>query len=168
MFESAQTAPAVRARIDKCWWIRSSTDTSHAVTDGISTASESNPEKDHSRVTFDRVVTASELEALIGELSKLRATMSPAVAYDAPAAASCNPTGSVKPDQATLAMRIDSDGVCRLWLRHEGFGWTVCRLPIEAMMDMQAVFRLALSNVSSGPIFIAFDGSVQPVHADEW
>jgi len=65
-------------------------------------------------------------------------------------------------------MRIDSDGACRLWLRHEGFGWTVCTLPIEATMDMHAVFRLALSNVSSGPTFIAFDGSVQPVHADEW
>jgi|SRR5580765_1773385 len=79
-------------------------------------------------IAFKGALTALELEELIGELIKARATMAPPVP-DKPEDA---PDRTVlEQNPASFTVRTLADGGLRIWLRNDGLGWLAFQLDQE-------------------------------------
>ncbi len=89
---------------------------------------------------------ADEIEALIQQLSALRAQMLPAVPMS---------PGDGNPERDPAARRaggdprvqvaVMRDGLTRFWVRHEGLGWFGFNLPVERARTLaQYILGLAL------------------------
>jgi len=99
-------------------------------------------------------VHAQEVQALVAELTRLRARMSPAYPATPPP-----DNASLSADECRFAVGVDTGGECRFWIRHAGLGWISCFMPVDAMLPLADLFRHATSNAPSEAAFFAFDGS---------
>ena len=109
---------------------------------------------EHAKVHVDEEFDAQGVQALMTELTRLRARMSPAYPATPP-----SDTASLAADECPFAVRVDARGECRFWIRHPGLGWISWSMPVDAMLPLADLFRHATSNAPSEAAFFAFDGS---------
>lgn len=80
---------------------------------------------DKATISLNGEFTATELEEVIQELSKVRAGMEPAVPQTLP---TVGDSAFMEQDETLFTIRTLADGGIRIWLRSEGSGWMAFRL----------------------------------------
>lgn len=73
------------------------------------------------RIHLSGEFSALEIETLIHELAKTRASLTPQVPLEPPTEASTHPV--LLQDEARIVVRKRVGGGLRIWLRNEGLGW---------------------------------------------
>lgn len=97
---------------------------------------------------------ADEMERLIQELSRLRASMSPPV----PMAPGCEPREDPAAARAggdpCVQVAVMRDGMTRFWVRHEGMGWFGFNLPVDRARTLaQYILGLAMPREQAREFF---------------
>jgi hypothetical protein len=75
--------------------------------------------------------TAAEVERLIGELSAVRAAMSPQVPASPPARCPEDAAAVRAGGDPCVQVAVMRDGLTRFWVRHAGLGWFGFNLPVD-------------------------------------
>jgi hypothetical protein len=104
------------------------------------------------RICIDRSLGAHELATLVAQLAAARSQLHPGVAK------------SPKPNPADVSRydfvaRTAGDGSCEFSIRHPGYGWIRCDIPLIALVSLADVFKRAISNQDEGPLVFAFDAA---------
>jgi hypothetical protein len=98
---------------------------------------------------------AGEVEALIGELSALRAQMLPAVP-SAPGAepGEDDPAAARARGDPCVQVAVMRDGMTRFWVRHAGLGWFGFNLPVDRARTLaQYILGLAMPREQAREFF---------------
>jgi len=107
-------------------------------------------------ICIDRSLHTAELDALILDLAEVRSRLQPPVAKSPGSGANEAATGE---DAASLnfVARTAGDGSCEFSIRHPGFGWVACTIPLLALVDL---FKRAVSNQDEGPLQFTWDATL--------
>ncbi|SFI74606.1 hypothetical protein [Nitrosomonas sp. Nm34] len=73
-------------------------------------------------------LSASEIEKLIADLSKVRASMLPSIPFSQPETEDQNISFQ---DDPHFAAELQNDGRIRLWFRDYGLGWMIFNIPVS-------------------------------------
>ncbi|HET7729761.1 MAG TPA: hypothetical protein VFK48_07000 [Usitatibacter sp.] len=89
-------------------------------------------DKQHATVEVKGTFQAAELEALIGQLTSLRAAMAPQVPSTPPMTHKCEDAAASRArGDPCVQVAVMRDGMTRFWVRHAGLGWFGFNLPVE-------------------------------------
>jgi len=107
-------------------------------------------------ICIDRSLHTAELDALILDLAEVRSRLQPPVAKSPGSGANEAATGE---DAASLnfVARTAGDGSCEFSIRHPGFGWVACTIPL---LGLAGLFKRAVSNQDEGPLQFTWDATL--------
>jgi len=114
---------------------------------------------DTATIRIDRSLHAAELDALILELAETRSRMQPPVAKS-PGIGASDAAGGDGASPCDFVARTAGDGSCELSIRHPGFGWVACTIPLVALVSLADLFKRAVSNQDEGPLQFNWDATL--------
>ena len=109
----------------------------------------------HAAIDIHGTYDAAELESLIGQLSAMRAAMSPTVPTAPPMTNKAEDSAAARArGDPAVQVAVMRDGMTRFWVRHAGLGWFGFNLPSDrANLLAQHILEVAAPQERAEDLF---------------